>query len=39
VGVLNLFGLVEYLETTLNPDYKMDGGLLPALHANAIFCI
>jgi hypothetical protein len=27
VGVLNLSGLVEYLEDVLHPDYEMDGGL------------
>jgi hypothetical protein len=37
VGVLNLSGLVEYLEDVLHPDYEMDGGLLPALYADAIF--
>jgi len=37
VGVLNLSGLVEYLEGVLHPDYVMDGGLLPALYADAIF--
>jgi hypothetical protein len=37
VGVLNLSGLVEYLETTLYLDHEMEGGLLPALYTDAIF--
>jgi hypothetical protein len=37
LGVLNLSGLVEYLEDNLHPDHEMDGGLLPALYADAIF--
>jgi hypothetical protein len=37
LGVLNLSGLVEYFEANLHPDHEMDGGLLPALYADAIF--
>ena len=36
VAVLNLSGLVEYLENVLHPDHKMNGGLLPAFYAEAI---
>jgi hypothetical protein len=36
-GVLNLSGIVEYLENILHPDYEMDGGVLPALYGDAIF--
>jgi hypothetical protein len=37
IGVLNLSGLVEYLENILHPDFEMDGGVLPALYGDAIF--
>ena len=37
VGVLNMSGLMRYLEDILHPDYVMAGGLLPALYGDSIF--
>ena len=37
LGVLNMSGLAHYLEDILHPEYKMEGGLLPAFYGDAIF--
>ncbi len=37
VGVLNMSGLMRYLEDALHPDYVMAGGLLPELYGDSIF--